>query len=145
MKPLQLPLIRVENADSKSHYKPRRTQLGMAYCHNHREPFGIHLTRDEENGNWAIDYAFALSERSSDAYAAIRASKLRGKFTFPDCYPGCPHCGNRQLIRCNCGELNCFVTHDKDFEPFYCMSCGEYCGDFIKQDWENISLHNVDR
>jgi DNA-directed RNA polymerase subunit RPC12/RpoP len=109
----------------------------LAKCGVHTSAFGI---RVEERGNeWVSTWAFPIDE-SKAKREGYDKTKITVSFIPTDDYPGCPHCGSKDLIQCGCGRMICrregmtFANSEKKSEKkqerktddhiFRCPWCG---------------------
>jgi hypothetical protein len=124
-------------------YIARKTVLTIAKCTETEDDFGLHLTQIEE-GVWIMDYTFVPRPHAVLTENQWSAERVTGKFNGGDSdFEGCPHCGNRQMFRCDCEHISCFVTNNHDFEPFNCPWCGLYVSDF-SNGWDDLMTRTGD-
>ena len=97
-----------------------RAEIVVCRCGRNRAMFGIRA--EEKQGNrWDVNWAFPLSENRAKAENYV-ATKINGSFNFTEKYPGCPHCGNTGIFKCNgCGAVTCW---DCESNHVVCSGCG---------------------
>lgn len=95
-------------------------QVLVVKCSTHKKMFGMRL-EEVQHRQWAINWAFPLSERRVSAEKYDR-TKIEGAFSFTEEYPGCPYCGNSGVVSCGfCGKLSCWNGND----THTCGHCGK--------------------
>jgi hypothetical protein len=63
-----------------------------------------------------------LRDGSDIAQAEEDPERLGGNFDVAREFTGCPECGNRSFVRCDCGELSCWPGGTGHFD---CDACGK--------------------
>ncbi len=104
----------------------------MARCNQNMEYFGIRF--EEKDGPnlglslnltlarkaWVGDWAFKL-EKELGKKEGYDKNKINGIIALNPAYPGCPHCGQKLIVKCPCGEVAC---HGDQNQMMTCPSCG---------------------
>lgn len=98
----------------------------VARCARSKKYFGI---RFEERGRnkWFADWAFQMKETVARKEGYDR-NTISGKLRFGEEYPGCPHCENKRLVKCGCGQVSCWDGKDGPVTCPWCGSTGEVTG-----------------
>jgi len=99
----------------------------LCKCDN-KHTFGIRV--EKRGDDWVRTWAFKIDEdrAKSEGYDSV---KLTGTFEPVDKYPGCPYCGEKGLVFCNCGGINCSsgLSQEKiDGETVGVITCN-WCGE----------------
>ena len=81
---------------------------------------------DEQKNGWNLT-ELHLREGSDMAETTEDPVHLKGNFNVAREFKGCPECGNRWFVRCDCGELSCWPGGKGRFT---CVVCGE-AGDVV--------------
>lgn len=77
----------------------------VGHCARSHLQFGVRVEASS-NGAWELTWAFPLDPKKAGR-ERYGDRELNGAFCFSRRYPGCPHCGAKQLSKCQCGELVC--------------------------------------
>ena len=76
----------------------------LAKCSVHSGTFGIRVEKREND--WVSTWAFPIDE-SKAKREGFDKTKITGSLTPIDGYPGCPYCGDNELVQCACGKMIC--------------------------------------
>ena len=94
-------------------------EVVLAQCGSITERlFGIRMEEGSPR-NWAATWAFAISGGAArrEGYGS---TVLRGSFTVPDTFPGCPACGRNSIFSCACGRSSCWDGETKSLTCPWC-------------------------
>ena len=90
----------------------------MAVCEETKKPFGI--TVDPVKNNLLFVWAFKIDKEKAHR-EGFDQRNVNGSIIYDANFPGCPHCGAKQLYVCdNCKALVCY--HGE--KHIVCPSCG---------------------
>ncbi len=112
--------------------KPEAT-VAVCKCKETHKIYGVRFEKIAQ-AHWKYTWAFPMKE-STAKREGYDGTVIDG-FIEPDMdYPGCPYCGTRSFIVCECGKLNCNVAASDVFTCEWCGLTGileDYNGDGIK-------------
>lgn len=94
----------------------------MARCRHSGQGFGIRF-EEKSRSQWVGDWAFPVKEQVAKKEGYDR-SEIRGTFSFDEAYPGCPHCGAKDLFKCHCSKVACW---DGESRTVVCPWCKAKC------------------
>ena len=83
--------------------------------------FGVRF--EEYENQWKATWAFRIKKEGAEKRENYDKTQLKGLICWGDEYPGCPYCGSRAFVICDCGGLNCNI-HSSE-EMFTCGWCGK--------------------
>lgn len=69
---------------------------------------------------WKYTWAFPIKD-SAAKREGYDATLIDGMIEPDKDYPGCPYCGKRSFVVCECGKLNCNISNG---DLFTCEWCG---------------------
>lgn len=100
----------------------RTATVAICKCKESRKPFGV---RFEKMGTsrWKYTWAFPIKE-SSAKREGYDATRIVGSIEPDIDYPGCPYCGTRTFVVCDCGKLNCNTASGSYFKCEWCGMSG---------------------
>ncbi len=90
----------------------------LCKCHKAHKTYGVRFENRE--GQWVYTWAFPIKE-SVAKREGYDKSVIKGQIAPTVDYPGCPYCGIRGFIVCECGRLNC---NEQGIREFTCEWCG---------------------
>jgi len=91
----------------------------MACCPYTGNNYGITVDKIS-NGEYRFIWAFPIDKDKAHR-EGYDSRKVKGRISYDDGYPGCPHCGTPDFFQCgNCGAINCY----KGEKNVTCGSCG---------------------
>jgi hypothetical protein len=76
---------------------------------------------DEQKNGWNLA-ELHLREGSDITQVTEDPERLEGNFNVASKFKGCPECGNRWFVQCDCGELCCWPGGPGRFT---CVVCGK--------------------
>lgn len=93
-------------------------RIALCKCKEGKNIYGVRLEKTEIG--WKYTWAFPVKEAAARR-EHYDETKIVGEI-FPDVgYPGCPYCGTKDFVVCDCGKLNC---HNGNDTHFICNWCG---------------------
>jgi predicted RNA-binding Zn-ribbon protein involved in translation (DUF1610 family) len=106
---------------------PLNAKVVIARCSKSKESFGIRI--EQRGKDWVYTWAFPIDEQKAarEGYSALSTTTLSEEGSD---YPGCPHCGDKELSLCSCRKIACgggLKKHGKHME----ITC-PWCGNTIK-------------
>jgi hypothetical protein len=106
--------------------------IAVCKCKENKKMYGVRFEKTGTN-DWQYTWAFPIKEDSAkrEGYAGTTINGNVGPA--PD-YPGCPYCGTKYFVVCQCGKLNCNISAGGRFTCEWCGLTGEltaYGGDGI--------------
>lgn len=107
----------------------------MAMCEKTREPFGITVD-PRKRGEYALVWAFKIKKGQAKR-EGFDKTRVKGSVVNDENYNGCPYCGAKDFILCDCGCVACY--HGQ--KTFICPNCGM---SGIVEDATNINLSGGD-
>lgn len=113
-------------------------QVVLCRCNKAHKTYGIRFERN--NNEWLKTWAFKINEAMA-AREGYDNDQIVGMFYSADDYPGCPYCGESDLIICGCGRIGCYIV-----DAYGNYSC-EWCGNTgpVEGDYDGsgiLSEHN---
>ena len=87
-------------------------------CPKHHRLFGVRF--EKMNDVWMYTWAFEMKE-SSEYRNGYNPNVIKGNIMPTNDYPGCPYCGSKGFVICQCGKLSC---HPSKAGMFTCEWCG---------------------
>lgn len=106
-------------------------KIALCKCKEGRRAFGVRF--EEYENEWKATWAFPIKKEGTAERENYDKTQLKGQIRWGSDYPGCPYCGSRGFVICDCGGLNCNVHSNQ--EEFTCGWCGktgtlvDYSGD----------------
>jgi len=91
----------------------------LAKCGVNSGTFGIRVEKRENS--WVRTWAFSIDEAKAKR-EGFDETKIEGSFRSIDGYPGCPYCGDDELVQCGCGKMICYK--EGRIYSFQCPWCG---------------------
>jgi len=77
----------------------------LAKCSVHGGTFGIRVEKRETD--WVSTWAFPIDDGKARR-EGFHKTKIKGAFSPTSDYPGCPYCGDNELVQCGCGKMICY-------------------------------------
>lgn len=94
--------------------------IALCRCKKTHDIYGVRFEKREAS-QWMYNWAFPVKE-SAAKREGYDLTKIIGDI-FPDeSYPGCPYCGAKYFVICDCGKLNCY--QNTEVTRFTCEWCG---------------------
>lgn len=93
-------------------------RIALCKCKEGGNIYGVRFEKTE-NG-WKYTWAFPVKEAAAKR-EHYDETKIVGQIFHDNGYPGCPYCGTKDFVVCNCGKLNC---HNGSDTHFTCNWCG---------------------
>lgn len=90
-------------------------------CQHTKKTFGV--TIDPTEKGYKRVWSFKISE-SKAAYEGYDVNTVHGKIYSDKNYPGCPYCGNKLFVFCQCGNVYCGEGDGYSVCP-YCGTGGD--------------------
>lgn len=94
-------------------------RIALCKCKEGRRSYGVRFERMEKG--WKYTWAFPVKEAAAKR-EGYDETQIVGNIGPDDDYPGCPFCGARYFVICDCGKLNC---NNGSSSNFVCDWCGE--------------------
>lgn len=104
----------------------------LAICGKSKQHFGITVDSVSKN-KFVIVWSFKIDEEKAHR-EHFDQTKITGSFEIDQDFPGCPYCGAKRLVVCQCGALICYNGEEK----ITCPKCGRI--GTIKKVAEYISI-----
>lgn len=95
----------------------------MARCSKKEGAYGIRI-EEKDKGHWVADWAFQTNE-SVAKREGYDKGEIRGRFSLSGEFPGCPYCGNSDILQCSCGKIFCWDGKTKTNTCPWCGSAGD--------------------
>ena len=108
-------------------------KIALCMCKEGKRPFGVRFEQCEKD--WKATWAFPIKKDGAEKRENYDKTKLIGMIKWDDDYPGCPYCGSRGFVICDCGGLNCNI-HSKE-RTFKCGWCGKV-GELVDYNGEGF-------
>lgn len=90
----------------------------MAMCEKTREPFGITID-PRKRGEYAAVWAFKIKKGQAKREGYDK-THVKGAVVTDVNFNGCPYCGTKDFVSCDCGCVACY--HGQ--KTFICPNCG---------------------
>lgn len=100
--------------------KRREATVAACKCKETKKTYGVRFEKVIEGG-WKYTWAFPMKE-STAAREGYDATIIAGNIEPTEDYPGCPYCGVKYFVVCECGKLNCNSGYSGGH--FKCEWCG---------------------
>ncbi len=110
----------------------RNIVIVMGRCSQSKRPFGIRFERHGSD-HWGATWAFAIKDAVAKK-EGYEKTRMEGRFSFDDCFPGCPHCATHHFFVCACGRLSCMKAERGQVTCPWCGECGEVSGQATSMD-----------
>lgn len=102
-------------------------RIVICKCAEGRKNYGIRF--EKSKNEWKATWAFDIKKQGSEKRENYDETQLEGDITVDIGYPGCPYCGGRSFIICDCGGLNCnTASYSPIFTCGWCGKTGELTG-----------------
>jgi hypothetical protein len=98
----------------------------VVHCVRTRRPMTGRF--DEQHNGWKLA-ELHLREGPDITQAGEDPERLQGNFDVASEFTGCPECGNRSFVRCDCGELCCWPGGAGHYT---CVVCGKAGNVFVR-------------
>lgn len=94
--------------------------VALCKCGKTQQTYGVRFERTATN-SWKYTWAFEISLKVAkrEGYNIVDIS---GYIEPAEEYPGCPYCGNKYFMICDCGKLNCNIINSNATAT--CNWCG---------------------
>jgi len=103
--------------------KPEAT-VAACKCKESKKTYGVRFEK-MASGNWKYTWAFPM-KASAAAREGYDQTVIVGDIEPTEEYPGCPYCGVKYFVICECGKLNCNIgTANGTFKCEWCGLTGE--------------------
>jgi hypothetical protein len=101
----------------------RNIVIVMGRCMLSKQGFGV---RFESRGSeqWTATWAFPIKEEAARR-EGYEKTRMAGKFTVEQTFPGCPHCTAQRFWVCQCGKLACWNGESRRVICPACAQAGE--------------------
>ena len=117
----------------------RIATVAVCKCKETHKLYGVRFEKVEE-GLWAYTWAFPIKEDTAKR-EGYDGTMIKGAIVPTKDYPGCPYCGSKAFVICECGKLNCSIhSSDTRFTCEWCGMTGEltaYEGDGIRSSGDS--------
>ena len=94
--------------------------VAVCKCKEAHKTYGVRFEKISHL-NWKYTWAFPMKE-STAKREGYDATLIQGSIMPTDEYPGCPYCGVKYFVVCQCGKLNCNTGGVNGV--FTCQWCG---------------------
>lgn len=102
-------------------------RIALCKCKEGRRAYGVRFERTEKG--WKYTWAFPVKEAAAKR-EGYDETQIVGNIEPDDDYPGCPFCGARYFVICECGKLNCNNGNSSNFVCDWCGESGVLIGDY---------------
>ena len=92
-------------------------QVAIAKCKKSKKIYGVRMEKTSKW--WEYNWAFPISEKRAKA-EKYESTEILGDIYPSEDYPGCPYCGAKYFVVCDCKKLNC----NNNRKMFTCEWCG---------------------
>ena len=133
MKKTRDELLAEELGTQSDSFAEPEVNIGLCRCKEGHRIYGVRF--EKEATKWKYTWAFPIKKESSATREGYGKYTIKGSLVLGDEYPGCPYCGAKAFIVCECGKLNC---NNGETGLFTCEWCGltgtigEYKGEGFK-------------
>lgn len=103
-------------------YTNIEAQIAIAKCKESKKIYGVRM--EKRPSGWEYTWAFPITEKRAKA-EKYESTEILGDIYPSKDYPGCPYCGAKEFVVCNCKKLNCYNRAEKWFTCEWCGSKGE--------------------
>jgi Zn finger protein HypA/HybF involved in hydrogenase expression len=94
--------------------------IALARCRRLKDIFGIRF-EEKHSGTWNMTWAFKIKEEKAKK-EGYDHDVIKGSFFLDNTYPGCPHCGAKNIFICeSCGKVVCLSG---EISKVTCSWCG---------------------
>ncbi|GHS85652.1 hypothetical protein AGMMS49957_02210 [Synergistales bacterium] len=107
--------------------------IALCKCKKNKKLYGVRFERTSMNA-WQYTWAFPIKEATARR-EGYEGTTITGNVEPAADYPGCPYCGSKYFVVCQCGKLNCNISDSGLFTCEWCGMTGELTigiGDGIK-------------
>jgi len=98
----------------------------LSKCCKHNKMFGIRVER--AGNDWIRTWAFPISAASAKR-EGFDETMITGSLNASPEFPGCPHCGAKNLFKCACGQISCY---DGQSRSVFCYWCNTKADDLVR-------------
>lgn len=103
-------------------------RLALARCTKTKQPFALRFERDAQAPEtWIVVDTLQVQEGTAQR-GGYGSAELTGAFMAGPQYHGCPYCGARSTLRCQCGKLACWNGTRKSNVCPWCGAKGQVSG-----------------
>lgn len=96
--------------------------VALCKCKESKKMYGVRFQKIA-NHRWKYTWSFPV--KSSTAKREGYDATIIDGMIEPDAeYPGCPYCGRKSFVVCDCGKLNCYISYDGTFKCDWCGKKG---------------------
>jgi hypothetical protein len=106
--------------------------IALCKCKESKKTYGVRFERRGAK-SWNYTWAFPMKEDSARR-EGYTGTTISGNVQPTREYPGCPYCGTKYFVVCQCGKLNCYISAGGRFTCAWCGQTGKltaYAGDGI--------------
>ena len=96
--------------------------VAVCKCKETHKSYGVRFEKVSE-GHWKYTWAFPIKE-STAKREGYDATIIKGNIEPDIDYPGCPYCGSKYFVVCECGKLNCNIYNGGAFKCEWCGLTG---------------------
>lgn len=96
--------------------------IALCKCKQSKKTYGVRFERFGNN-MWKYTWAFPIKEDVARR-EGYTATTIYGAVEPDIKYPGCPYCGAKYFVVCECGKLNCNISTGNIFTCGWCGSTG---------------------
>ncbi|GHV31358.1 hypothetical protein FACS1894167_13620 [Synergistales bacterium] len=93
--------------------------IALCKCKKSKKLYGVRFERTGAN-DWQYTWAFPIKEATAQR-EGYGGTTITGNIEPAPGYPGCPYCGSKYFVVCQCGKLNCNISTSN---LFTCEWCG---------------------
>jgi hypothetical protein len=100
----------------------RKIVIVMGKCGVGKQGFGIRFELRDDS-TWCATWSFAIK----DAVArkeGYESTRVEGRFSIDERFPGCPHCSSQNFFVCSCDRLSCMKP---EALKVICPWCNQTC------------------
>lgn len=105
--------------------RPEAT-VAVCKCKESHKIFGVRFEK-VSNRHWKYTWAFPM-KASTAKREGYDGTVIDGNIEPDIDYPGCPYCGSKYFVVCECGKLNCNISIGNSFTCEWCGLTGTLTG-----------------
>jgi hypothetical protein len=100
-----------------------RADVALVRCVKGQGLFGMRI-EERSPSSWWMTWAFCMNE-SRSTREDYSSTQIQGSLSTAESWPGCPYCGNQQVVQCGqCAKLTCWTDSTRDSTCAWCGSTG---------------------
>jgi hypothetical protein len=104
----------------------RVATVALCKCKETKKMYGVRFEKISAR-HWKYTWAFPMKEASAKR-EGYDDTMIEGTIEPDIDYPGCPYCGMKYFVVCQCGKLNCYLGPTGVFTCEWCGLTGTITG-----------------